>query len=115
LKTQLLLEEREKFDRQIFDCVDRALSTLGLAQKEFALGELGRLYHLSARNFAKEPLKLEEGLRRILGDFVTASVLDSTIGNISESFGINCDGCSNLSKIIEHLERKKESSSLMLK
>ena len=47
-----------------------------------------------------------------MGDFVTASVLDCTIGNISESFGINCDGCSNLSKIIEHLERKKESRLL---
>jgi hypothetical protein len=108
LQTRLLRRDRDNFDFEICDCIDGALSILGESLKELVSHDLEMEYHLSSKNLAKESLKLEEGLRAILGDFVAASVLTYVIGNISEPFGINRDGCSGLAKKVDHLREAKK-------
>ncbi len=107
MKTTLLLNDGDNFDFAILDCFNRALSTLGESVKEFVEHELEHEFHLSGKNFAKEPLQFEESLREILGDFVSASILMHTIENISESFRLSCNGCSSLTKMIEYAKKAK--------
>jgi|SRR5579872_5951132 len=96
-------QKDNNFDSTISECIDRALSILGDSLKEFVVLKLEKDYHLALDNLGKDPAKLEEGLRETLGDFVAASVLNYIANNISEAFKMNFDGCTNLTRIVEHV------------
>ena len=70
--------------------------------------KLGKGLSSHRSQHGKGSTNLEQGLREILGDFVAASVLTYIVNNISEAFRINCDGCTNLGKIIDHVRKNHQ-------
>ena len=80
MKTQTVMEKDQDFDSQLSDCIDRALFILSTSQKKFLLLRLEDDYGLPSADFGKHPEKLEAALKRILGETVTATILDKPSG-----------------------------------
>jgi len=101
VKGKLLpVDDEEDFDFQIFDCVDRALSKLGQAEKDLLLRALATQFSLSGVDIAGNPAKVEECLRELLGESGSEFVLIQILDNISESFKITLKDDCNLAEAI---------------
>jgi len=89
------------FDLKIFECVDSALTNLGLDQKELLRLRLKNRYYLPLKNSARAPVTLELALNEIVGPSVSEKIVQRILENISESFGIHIDSDSDLSSAFE--------------
>ena len=56
------------FNATVFQCIDRALSTLGDSAKLALFHQMETVYGLKATEFRSKPLDVAENLHKILGD-----------------------------------------------
>jgi predicted nucleotide-binding protein (sugar kinase/HSP70/actin superfamily) len=101
MEEKLLPDDEEDFDFQIFECVDSALSRLGHTEKELFFRALARQFSLSGVDIAKNPSKLEECFKEILGKSGSAFILIHILDNISRSFKIDPTINCNLAEAID--------------
>ena len=107
MKLRLLLDEDEEdFDFQIFECVDRALSSLGNAEKELVLKALASEYYLSGVDIAANPSKFEQCLTNLLGKAGSEYIFLQILNNICRSFRISLKDDCNLAEAISTARRE---------
>ena len=106
MEGKLLLDDEEDFDFQIFDCVERALSTLGQAEKELILRALSTQFNLSGVDFARNPSKLEECFTELLGKSGSEFILIHILDNILRSFKIDLTDNCNLAVAVEEARQE---------
>jgi hypothetical protein len=99
----------QDFEATIFECLERALSNIGLTQKEIVLSQLNNQFHVSSKNVGKDPSRVEASLRTLLGPTVAAFVIIHTLENIATTFKISTQYVSTLA---EAIDLARESSSL---
>jgi hypothetical protein len=97
--------KEENFDAIIFQCLERALSTLGATQQEFVINTLEKEYHITSKNLGKEAFGLEEILRRILGPSVSSFVIMHTSDYVATEFKITPRYGSTLTQTVEVARR----------
>ncbi len=104
--TDLAGENELVFNVRIFDCIERAMSLIGNAEKELILHQLAVQYQLSGFDIAKNPYALEQCLKESLGAFEAASVLVQTVDNISSSFKVDLKDDCTLGEAIAEARNK---------
>jgi hypothetical protein len=95
------VSEYKDFDAAIFECLERALSTIGLTQKESVLSQLNNQFHVSSKNVGKDPSRVEASLRTLLGPSVAAFVITHTLENIATTFKVSTQYVSTLAEAID--------------
>jgi hypothetical protein len=111
---KLLLSKEQDFDFKIFQCVDRALSTIGEGQKGSLLLAFEKEYDFLGRDIAKNPARLEECLKELLGISVSAFVKIHIIENLSESFGLQLGNDVSLEEAVECARAKSQSNAIII-
>jgi len=81
--------EERGFNARIFQCIDRALGSLGEGVKESFYHQMKERSNLTVDKFATRPLELIENLREILGTAGSSIVEKLIIREIRLSFGLN--------------------------
>ncbi len=110
-----LLSKEQDFDFKIFECLDRALSTIGEGQKRYPLLlALEKEYDFSGHDIARNPARLEECLKELLGISVSAFVIIHVIENISESFGLQLGNDVTLEAAVECARAKSQSTAITI-
>lgn len=91
----------ERFGFKVFQCIDRALSTIGEYEKGQTLTTLERWFGLSGRDLASHPQKLEEYLKEILGVSEAAFVIIHIRENIATEFNFKMSEQTPISEAID--------------
>ena len=97
--------KEDNFDSIIFECVERALSTLGTTQQEFVIFTLKKEYQVSTKNLGKEAFRLEEILKRLLGPSVSSFVIMHILDYVATEFKFISNYGSTLAQTIEKAKR----------
>ena len=103
----------EDFDSIIFECLERALSTIGQSDKEMVLFVLKNQYHISSKNVARDLPRLEEILKGLLGQSVSAFVIIHILDNISAMFKVSPQYGSTLEQTTEAVKRIYEKTLVL--
>ena len=88
------------FNAKIFDCIDRALGSLGEGVKQSFYHQMKKRSNLTIDKFALRPQELIENLRHILGVSGSTIVEKLIVREIKASFGLQLRGGIELEEAI---------------
>jgi hypothetical protein len=104
------LEDRQYsekgFNATIFQCIDRALNTLGENAKLALHYQIGSKLHLDAKQFPSRPLEVAEGLHTILGDSGYSFMERLIIREIKTTFNLHLKDGMPLSQVVSEAREK---------
>ena len=93
------------FNAKIFECIDKALGSLGEGVKQSFYHQMKERSNLTIDKFATRPQELIENLRQILGVSGSTIVEKLIIQEIRTSFGLKLQNGITLSEAISDARR----------
>ncbi|HYB04606.1 MAG TPA: hypothetical protein VED17_09090 [Nitrososphaerales archaeon] len=94
------------FNATIFQCIDRALNTLGENAKLALYYQIGSKLNLDAKQFPTRPLDVAESLHKILGDSGYVFIERLMIREIKVTFDLHLKEGMSFSQVVSHAREK---------